>query len=84
MPQGNYSSGLGLTKLLRSGARGLPSRSPRSSICGRRGLLLGSLLAQSFQIVAGVGLTQGANELTLRVLLQYEAFWKRNRQNLKA
>ncbi len=39
MPQGTYSSGLGLTEPLRSGARGLPSRSPRSSICGRRGLL---------------------------------------------
>ncbi len=39
MPQGTYSSGLGLTEPLRSGARGLPSRSPRSSICGRGGLL---------------------------------------------
>ncbi len=38
MPQGTYSSGLGLTEPLRSGARGLQSRSPRSSICGRGGL----------------------------------------------
>ncbi len=29
MPQGTYSSGLGLTAPLRSGARGLQSRSPR-------------------------------------------------------
>ncbi len=34
MPQGTYSSGLGLTEPLRSGARGLQSRSPRSSILG--------------------------------------------------
>ncbi len=39
MPQGIYFSGLGLTEPLRSSARGLPSRSPRSSICGRWGLL---------------------------------------------
>ncbi len=39
MPPGPYSSGLGLTEPLRSGARGLPSRSLRSSICGRGGLL---------------------------------------------
>ncbi len=40
MTRGTYSSGLGLTKPLRSGARGLQSRSPRSSFCRRRGLLL--------------------------------------------